>query len=87
MSDVAYDARMERAMPEPDGLVGHFDLQLDRLEGAVARLSTRLQPVLGPESAIRGTEPELALTPARERVRRLSYLIDALNEVTERVDL
>lgn len=88
MSDVAYDARMERAMPEPDGLLGHLDLQLDRLDGTIARLQTRVAPITGPDyaepSELRGADP---LTEARKRVVKLSDLVDALQRTIDRIDI
>ena len=83
---IAYDTRMES--PQSDGLVGAFDMQLDRLDEAIARLQMRLTDIIGPDHVERAAAvPVEELTPARKRVVRLGDLIDSLIITTNRLDI
>lgn len=89
MSEQAYDSRaMTQAAPQRDGLLGALDMQLDRLDQAIARIQDRLFEVTGPDFVERAVAvPDEPLTPGRKRVVRLGDLIDALNRTTDRLDI
>jgi len=94
MSEPMYDSReadirgYRNNSPQPDGLLGAFDMQLDRLDATIARLQERISEITGPDyaeaSEIRQSEP---ITSARKRVLKLVDLVDALQRTIDRIDI
>lgn len=90
MGEVAYDARMDRAQPQPqsDGLLAALDMSLDMLESSIVRLQDKVRTITGPYSVpTEVRKEEEPLTPARERIVRLQGLTAALNDTTYRIDI